>query len=273
MRIHKVIIKKEFSMKDNYVFIYKYDKESNMLTQIRYEKKYKDKNLELELEDFDITGKVIEMVYPHSDDFYLKIKDAQDLNLNDIPSNLNSVNSNILFSMTEKNNKCFYNRDIEAYNNKMSSDQLNVMNQHSVVFNVFKPFPNSEITDLVFHAQNDEDMIIDIDGVIDCGTVYPNLPKNNPLLTIVDNMAPDTICQGTVQLVNKNFEAVHVAGIEIYIKSNCGQLSHNKLVTDSNGEAKFKLNSSMLDVGEEIKVKVGFRYFTNIDNKVIKVVR
>ena len=272
MKIHKLIKPKENTAKNNFVFIYRISENKDIITQIKYTKELRDSVDSKDIEDFNIKGESLKMDYPENKTFYLAHTGVTEIKLNDISPRLQTVNANILYSISDVYDKGFYNRDIEASVNKLSAEENNLLSSRLVMFNVFKPFPDGEITDIVFNVHNVKDVIIDIEDIIEHDGEYPNLPKVNPLLKINNVIEQDTILEGSVQLVDKELKEVKKAGIEINIKSNCGQLSRSKVVTNSEGMGKFKLNSTMLDVGDEIVIKAGFKYFSNINNSVVKVI-
>lgn len=77
-------------------------------------------------------------------------------------------------------------------------------------------------------------------------------------------IAPNSTINVTAQLIAVDGTPMNKAGITIEAKSNMGYLPYSKLVTDSTGKVKFKVNALGLDTSDTIKVKIGFEDFSNI---------
>lgn len=90
-------------------------------------------------------------------------------------------------------------------------------------------------------------------------------------LTGVTEIAPDGLVILNAKLMSTNGSPILKDGVELYIKTNIGYLNKVKLITDSNGEASFKFRATDLDVGDRAIVKIGFKYYTNVENIEIEV--
>lgn len=88
---------------------------------------------------------------------------------------------------------------------------------------------------------------------------------------------PDSIPAGqaadyAVEMFSRNTDTL-VADIEaqVYLEASCGYLPRRR-VTISNGSAVFPLMALGLTAGDQIKLKVGWRNYSGVDEKIIAIV-
>lgn len=269
MQFHKVTLNSELSIANEFIYIYSMTPDNKLIFR-RYIKEYIIKVDDLE--DFSTETGATKMKHPTDENISLFLVANLEIDLNNIPSHLCSENANILYAITLNSDVGFYNRDIETYVSKADNGMTRSLYNHSVIFNLFKPRKNGPVENVIFHINNEEDYYINIPDVINNGTTYPVLDKLTIDIIGEDMMAPNSLEAYTLQVKDSSGNDVAEEGIEIHVKSDCGLLSHNKLVTDSFGKARLKVKSDMLDTEDKIVIKVGFKYYSNINNKVISIV-
>ena len=269
MYFNKVKIIAEKTINDRCIFTFNLTEDGKLIFR-RY---YKEDILQIDdLAEFSSSEGHLKMKHPTDDNIALLLVSCEVIDLENISEKLCSENANILYAITESNDVGLYNRDIETYLSKADNSMTRKIYNHSVVFNIFKPRINGPVENVIIHVNNDEDFFINLPNLIDNGTKYPTLNKINIRITGSDTIAQEGIETYELQVVDASGATITDEGIELYLKSDCGLVSHNKIKTDSTGKATVKVKGTMLDAGEQIELKVGFKYYSNLDSKVINVI-
>jgi hypothetical protein len=97
------------------------------------------------------------------------------------------------------------------------------------------------------------------------------------LLPSLRLIGPDTIPAGqaadyAVEIYSRNTDMlVDDTEVQVYLESSCGYLPRRR-VTLSNGSAGFPLMALGLTAGDQIKLKVGWRNYSGVDEKIVTIV-
>lgn len=76
----------------------------------------------------------------------------------------------------------------------------------------------------------------------------------------------------TVEIYSRNTDTlVDDVEAQVYLESSCGYLPRRR-ITISNGSASFPLMALGLTAGDQIKLKVGWRNYSGVDEKIVTIV-
>lgn len=271
MIVEKVLQENEHSIKNDYFFFYNLKENGSILHFTKYKKEAKDSIDEsFVIDEFNEIGESIVMSHPSNENIALTKKGEENIDLENINPRLDSTNANLLYGISSTADIGLYNRDIETYVSKLGNEHTRSIANHSIVFNIVKPTKNQPVSNLIIHSHNNDEVYVNIDGCVTRDT-YPTIVKLSLKLTGSDSVSPDGTSEYDVQLIDlagNNFSDQ----VDVYLKANAGVLSHNKLTTDENGYCKFRFKADMLLSGESAEIKVGFKYFSNITNKLINII-
>jgi hypothetical protein len=197
------------------------------------------------------------------------------IDLNNIENSINTENAMIVMAFDNNGLEIKqYNRDQETFSAKSNIDTIRSMHGHHSYGILFKKFKDEPITEFCINVSEKSKFKTNISNIIELEEL--NNPFEKVLVRIESNdnfIKKDSIKELTVQLVDRlTGNNILKDGVFIYLKTDKGMLSHNKVETSFNGCASFKINSDMLSSNENITLKAGFRYFSNIDSKKIKVI-
>ena len=270
MKFGKVLLESEFSAKNKYYFFYNL-LENNILEYVKYYKDGVHDFKEDEIEEFDQFGKPDVMKHPTEPEVVLKKHRSSLVDLNNIDEKLCTENANILYAIGETFDIGLYNRDIETYISKMPNEATRSIYAHSIVFNIFMQSRSRGVNEVIFHVHDRDEVYINIDNVIDYGDTYPTVDKIKLKLEGSEAIDSDGMTEISAQLVDMSGQDINDIAT-VYLKTNAGTLSHSKITTDQNGLARFRVKADMLVAGDKIKIKAGFKFFTNIINKEIDVI-
>lgn len=116
--------------------------------------------------------------------------------------------------------------------------------------------------------------------VVGPGGALPNheqLYGMKALLPSLRLTGPDSLPAGqaadyAVEIYSRNTDTlVTDTEVQVYLESSCGYLPRRR-VTLSNGSASFPLMALGLTAGDQIKLKVGWRNYSGVDEKLVTIV-
>lgn len=266
MEIKKILLQKDGSIKNNFVFVYKIIDNKILFKGFKKELKHEGE----ELPEFDKDSDALVFDYEHEENIKLIKVFIDEIDLSNIDLKLDTINSNILYAINNDNIVGLYNRDIETYNSKTGNEYTRNINNHAVLFNIYKQSPNKPVDQIIFHTHNDVDTFIEYDGEIEECLEYPLMPNIFINITGDEEILPDMVNEYDIELLDRAGEAL-IDNVDVYVKSNCGTISHTKIST-IDGKGKLRVKADLLVPGDSIELKFGFKYFSNRHNKIIKVI-
>lgn len=197
------------------------------------------------------------------------------IDLNNTEQSLNTENAMIMMAFDNNGSEIsMYNRDKETFYGKSNIDNFRSIHSHNTYGILFKKFKEDPITEFCINVSEHSKFTTNIKNIIELEE------KNNPFEKVIVRIVSDKSfikkdCtrELRVQLVDRlTGKDIFKSGVFIYLKTDKGLISHNKVETKTDGSASFKIKSDMLSSGDIITIKAGFQYFSNIDSKKIKVI-
>ena len=175
------------------------------------------------------------------------------------------VNSNDLIEVTSKT---LQNKgNLDTGNTLDLSLKINSLGNSNTLFKILVPYVNCPVSELVFIVKVADNPLVDISFVnkdrseVDVKTLSkgPNPSKYFNQLTITsDKSSPvaGDIINLTVTSENPNISKIYVEPVSGF--------TNKTQITLTNGVGKISINTFGFETADQIKVKFGYKYFSNI---------
>ena len=120
----------------------------------------------------------------------------------------------------------------------------------------------------------------------DTRVIYNNINSQNITQCVYNefytNILPNCLPSISISQVDKTDDGVVTCKVvttlngqpisdEVYVTTSGGYLSRLKLHTNINGEALFKWSPMLLETGDQIEIKCGFKNYSNVANLSLEV--
>ncbi|WP_323016495.1 hypothetical protein [Castellaniella sp.] len=136
---------------------------------------------------------------------------------------------------------------------------------------VYLPFTNGTLKDAAVRLNVPTQADIDALGVKD----YTLVENDHHAYVAFSNSVYPSVTTRAVK--SKNYTTIFAkvvrggkplkrSGMKVYAKTDAGYLNRRYAVTDKNGVAEFRFAPMLLDPGDKATVKIGFRYYSNLDS-------
>jgi len=164
-----------------------------------------------------------------------------------------------------------------TYPSKISKHMFRLLNYndfysqiHFCMYYKYQPFNECDwIVSLPLHTENTKLITnLEFENVVNNSTL---ITDQFPLITITGptTIEPDDSIILNITAIQYN-ELINYP-ITLYLQTDAGYLPKNKIVLE-NGNGSFKFKSYDLDVGDNVKITVNFKYFSNICEYEIAII-